>query len=68
MHYDILSCYVITGWSGTGKCRKSRLIQKLESGNRNIYEEYISFRYYKEKVVPGIERQRKKEFELLYIP
>jgi len=47
---------------------KSRLIQKLESGNRNIYEEYISFRYYKEKVVPGIERQRKKEFELLYIP
>jgi GH24 family phage-related lysozyme (muramidase) len=53
---------------GYGKMPKSRLIQKLESGNRNIYEEYISFRYYKEKVVPGIERQRKKEFELLYIP
>ena len=43
-------------------------IQKLESGSRDIYEEYISFRCYKGKVVPSIERRRKKEFELLYIP
>lgn len=53
---------------GYGKMPKSRLIQKLESGNRDIYEEYISFRCYKGKVVPSIERRRKKEFELLYIP
>ena len=52
---------------GYGKIPKSRLIQKLESGNRDIYEEYISFRCYKGKVVPSIERRRKKEFELLYI-
>lgn len=53
---------------GYGKMPKSRLIQKLESGNRDIYEEYISFRCYKGKVVPSIKRRRKKEFELLYIP
>ena len=34
----------------------------------DIYEEYISFRCYKGKVIPSIERRRKKEFELLYIP
>ena len=53
---------------GYGKIPKSRLIQKLEAGDRNIYDEYISFRCYKGKVVPSIERRRKKEFNLLYIP
>lgn len=53
---------------GYGKIPKSRLIQKLESGDRDIYREYVSFRCYKGKVVPSIERRRKKEFELLYIP
>lgn len=53
---------------GYGKIPKSRLIRKLESGDRDIYREYISFRCYKGKVVPSIERRRKKEFELLYIP
>lgn len=51
---------------GNGKIPKSRLIQKLESGDRDIYQEYISFRCYKGKVVPSIERRRKKEFELLF--
>lgn len=53
---------------GYGKIPKSKLIQKLEAGNRNIYHEYISFRCYKGKVIPSIERRRKKEFRLLYIP
>ena len=53
---------------GYGKIPKSKLIQKLEAGDRNIYHEYISFRCYKGKVVPSIERRRKKEFRLLYIP
>lgn len=51
---------------GYEKIPKSRLIQKLESGDRDIYQEYISFRCYKGKVVPSIERRRKKEFELLF--
>lgn len=53
---------------GYGKIPKSRLIQKLEAGDRDIYREYISFRCYKGKVVPSIERRRKKEFRLLYVP
>ena len=53
---------------GYGKIPKSKLIQKLEAGDRNIYHEYISYRCYKGKVVPSIERRRKKEFRLLYIP
>lgn len=53
---------------GYGKISKSRLVQKLEAGDRDIYNEYVSFRCYKGKVVPSIERRRKKEFKLLYIP
>lgn len=53
---------------GYGKMPKSKLIQKLEAGDRDIYEEYISFRCYKGKAVPSIERRRRKEFELLYKP
>lgn len=53
---------------GYGKHPKSNLIKKLEAGDRNIYEDYISYRYYKGKVIPSIERRRKREFQLLYIP
>ena len=53
---------------GYGKIPKSKLIQKLEAGDRNIYNEYISFRCYKGKAIPSIERRRKAEFRLLYIP
>lgn len=51
---------------GYGKIPKSRLIQKLEAGDRDIYQEYISFRCYKGKVVPSIERRRKVEYMLLF--
>ena len=53
---------------GYGKIPQSKLIRKLEAGDRDIYNEYISFRCYKGKVVPSIDRRRKKGFELLYIP
>lgn len=53
---------------GYGKIPKSKLIQKLEAGDRDIYNEYVSFRCYKGKAIPSIERRRKKEFRLLYIP
>ncbi len=48
------------------KRSKSSLLKKLESGDRNIYKEYVSFRCYKGKVVPSIERRRKVEFMLLF--
>lgn len=51
---------------GYGKIPKSRLIQKLEAGDRDIYNEYVSFRCYKGKVIPSIERRRKVEYMLLF--
>jgi len=53
---------------GYGRIPKSRLIRKLEKGDRDIYKKYISFRCYRGKVVPGMERRRKREFGLFYIP
>lgn len=53
---------------GSGKIPKSNLIRKLEKGDRDIYKEYISYRRYKGKVIRSIEKRRKCEFELLYIP
>ena len=53
-------------FSYLGRDSLSRLLKKLESGDRNIYKEYVSFRCYKGKVVPSIERRRKVEFMLLF--
>lgn len=53
---------------GYGDRPKSRLVQMLEEGDRNIYREYITFRKYKGKVIPSLELRRRMEFELLYIP
>lgn len=53
---------------GYGKIPKSTLIRKLEKGDRDIYQEYVSYRKYRGKVLSGLERRRKREFELLYIP
>lgn len=51
---------------GSKKIPRSSLVKKLEAGNRNIYKEYVSFRCYKGKVVPSIERRRKVEYLLLF--
>ncbi len=51
---------------GSKKIPKSTLVKKLEVGDRNIYKEYVSFRCYKGKVVPSIERRRKVEYLLLF--
>lgn len=53
---------------GDGKIPKSNLIRKLEKGDRDIYKEYVSFRCYKGRVIPSIEKRRKEEFSLFYIP
>ena len=52
---------------GYGKHPKSRLLRKIESGDRNIYREYVSFCRYKGKVLRGLVRRRKVEFALFYI-
>lgn len=53
---------------GGGKHPKSRLIRKLERGNREIHKEYVSFRKWKGRVIPNIERRRRVELALLFEP
>ena len=53
---------------GYGKYPKSRLLRKIESGDRNFYWEYVSFCRYKGKVLKGLVKRRLVEFTLFYIP
>lgn len=46
---------------------KSSLIRKLECGDRNIYQEYLSLCHYKGKKHAMLLKRRKAEFALLYI-
>ena len=52
---------------GYGKHPKSRLLRKIEVGDRNIYREYVSFCRYKGKVVRGLVKRRQVEFALFFI-
>lgn len=52
---------------GYGKQGKNKLLCKIEQGDRHFYKEYLSFCYYKGKVLRGLLRRRKAEFALFYI-
>ena len=52
---------------GYGKHPKSKLLRKIETGDRNIYWEYISFCRYKGKVLRGLVKRRQVEFALFYV-
>ena len=52
---------------GYGKHPKSRLLRKIEAGDRNFYREYVSFCRYKGKVLRGLFKRRKVEFALFYL-
>ena len=60
-----VGCYRLIG---NGKIPKSKLIRKLEAGDRNIYREYIAFCNYKGKRHAMLLKRRKAEFALLYVP
>ena len=51
---------------GYGKQPKSRLVQKLESGDRDIRGEYISFCRYRSKELKALRLRRRVELALLY--
>ena len=53
---------------GSKRYPTSKLIRKLEAGDRDIYREYISFCHYKGKRHAMLLKRRKAEFALLYIP
>jgi len=52
---------------GSGRIPKSNLVRKLESGNRDIYQEYISYCRYKGRRHAGLLKRRKTEFALFFI-
>nr|DAP98299.1 MAG TPA: hypothetical protein [Bacteriophage sp.] len=52
---------------GYGNRPKSNLIRKLETGDRDIYREYVSYCHYKGKPVVSLRKRREEEFRLLYI-
>lgn len=65
----VLSYNVGTGTLlGYGRHPKSKLIRKLERGDRNIYREFIAFCRYKGQVLKSLVKRRKIEFALFYIP
>ncbi len=47
---------------------KSCLIRKLESGNRNIFADYLSFCHFNGKLHQGIRRRRWVEYQALFRP
>lgn len=53
---------------GNGKFPKSRLLQKIEQGERNIRGEYLDFCRYQRRKIASIHRRRQTELLLLYKP
>lgn len=53
---------------GNGKFPKSRLLQKIEQGERNIRSEYLDFCRYQRRKIASIHRRRQTELLLLYKP
>ena len=53
---------------GNGKFPKSRLLQKIEQGERNIRREYLDFCRYQRRKITSIHRRRQTELLLLYNP
>ena len=51
---------------GCGKVMRSRMYDKMRSGNRNIYRDYVDFKRWNGKIVSSIERRRKMEYLLLF--
>ena len=62
---DLWKCF--EHFKGYGKHPKSRLLRKIETGDRNFYREYVSFCRYKGKVLNGLVKRRKVEFALFFI-
>ena len=53
---------------GNGKFPKSRLLQIIEQGERNIRREYLDFCRYQRRKIASINRRRQTELLLLYKP
>ena len=52
---------------GTSKRPKSRLLRKIERGDRNIYNDYIAFCRWHGRQVPSIKFRRQVEYDLFFV-
>ena len=52
---------------GTSKRPKSRLLRKIEHGDRNIYNDYIAFCRWHGRQVPSIKFRRQVEYDLFFV-
>ena len=52
---------------GTSKRPKSRLLRKIELGDRNIYSDYIAFCRWHGKKIPSIKFRRQVEYDLFFV-
>ena len=52
---------------GTSKRPKSRLLRKIERGDRNIYNDYIAFCRWHGRQVPSIKFRRQVEYDLFFM-
>lgn len=52
---------------GNGKKKKSLLVQKIERGERDIYNDYIDFCHYNGTVIQSIRKRREVELNLLFL-
>lgn len=52
---------------GSGATKRSSIVKKLRSGDRNIRDTYISHCRYKGKVHKGIRSRRTEEFDALFV-
>lgn len=53
---------------GNKRFPKSRLLQKIERGMRDIEKDYLDFCRWRGKHIPSIRRRRMAELQLIYIP
>lgn len=51
---------------GENKVLSSRLIRKIKTRDKDIYEEYIKFCHYKGRVIPSIKHRRIKEYNQFF--
>lgn len=54
--------------TGIGTVAKSSLLKKLQAGNREIKETYLSYSKYRGKTNSQLKRRRTEEFETLFVP
>ena len=53
---------------GYGRHPKSKLLRKIEAGDRNFYREYMSFCLYKGRVSKVLMKRRQVEYRKFHIP